>query len=145
MNIKGQGHLLTLVQGQSDSNFSSLETTRPTEAKFQVEPPWDGETKAFVQMVLVTLPVWPPCPICGKNLKNYSSLEPKSWWPWKLVKSIGYSSTTKIVQMMTLGWPWPILRQCQIWSIMLLYGKKVKQWTFSETFVVYDIKVGRCS
>ena len=28
---------------------------------------------------------------------------------------------------------------------MLLYGKKVKQWIFSETIVVYDIKVGRCS
>ena len=28
---------------------------------------------------------------------------------------------------------------------MLLYGKKVKQWMFSETIVVYDIKVGRCS
>ena len=27
---------------------------------------------------------------------------------------------------------------------MLLYGKKLKQWIFSETIVVY-IKVGRCS
>ena len=32
------------------------------------------------------------------------------------------------------------------WSLMLLYGKKVKQWIFfSETVVVYYIKVGRCS
>ena len=28
---------------------------------------------------------------------------------------------------------------------MLLYGKKLKHWIFSETIVVYDIKVGRCS
>ena len=28
---------------------------------------------------------------------------------------------------------------------MLLYGKKVKQLICSETMVVYDIKVGRCS
>ena len=28
---------------------------------------------------------------------------------------------------------------------MLLYGKKVKIMDFSETIVVYDIKVGRCS
>ena len=28
---------------------------------------------------------------------------------------------------------------------MLLYLKKVKQWIFSETTVVYNIKVGRCS
>ena len=34
--------------------------------------------------------------------------------------------------MMTLGWPWPILRQGQIWSLMLLYGKKVKQWIFQK-------------
>ena len=45
MNINGQGHSLTLVQGHSDStysNFFSLETARPIEAKFHVEPPWDG-------------------------------------------------------------------------------------------------------
>ena len=33
----------------------------------------------------------------------------------------------------------------QIWSLMLLYWIKVKRWTFSETIVNYDIKVGRCS
>ena len=34
----------------------------------------------------------------------------------------------------------------QILSFTLLYGKKVKQWIFfSETVVVYYIKVGRCS
>ena len=26
---------------------------------------------------------------------------------------------------MTLGWPWPILQQGQIWSLMLLYGEKL--------------------
>ena len=48
MNIKGQGHSLTLVQGHSDSTFSnvfSLETARPIDAKFHVEPPWDWGTK----------------------------------------------------------------------------------------------------
>ena len=68
--------------------------------------------------------------IYGKNFKKYSSLETKGWWPWKLVCSIWYSSSTKFVQMMTLGWP--ILRQSQIWSRMLLYGKKVKQWIFQK-------------
>ena len=45
MNIKGQGHSLTLAQGHSDSissNFFSLETTRPIEAKFHVETLWMG-------------------------------------------------------------------------------------------------------
>ena len=48
MNIKGQGHSLTLVQGSSDSTFSnffSLETAEPIEAKFNVEPAWDEEIK----------------------------------------------------------------------------------------------------
>ena len=71
-------------------------------------------------------------PIYGKNLKKSSSLEPKGRWPWNLVCSIGCSSTTNFVQMMILGWPWPILRQGQIWSLMLLYGKKVKQWIFQK-------------
>ena len=81
-------------------------------------------------------------PIYGKNLKK-PSLEPKGRWPWMLVCSIRYSSTTKVVQMMTLDWPWPILWQGQIWSLVLLYGEKDNMMNFSETIVVYDIKVGR--
>ena len=48
MNIKGQGHTLTLIQGHSDSTFSnffSLETAGPIEAKCHVKPPWDGGIK----------------------------------------------------------------------------------------------------
>ena len=48
MHIKGQSHSLTLVQGHSDSTFSnffSLETPRPIEAKFHVEPPLNGGMK----------------------------------------------------------------------------------------------------
>ena len=33
--------------------------------------------------------------------------------------------------MMTLGWPWPILFQGQIWSLRLFNGKKWKMWIFS--------------
>ena len=64
-------------------------------------------------------------PIYGKNLKK-SSPEAIDRWPWNFVYSIVYASTTKVVQIMTLGWPWPILRQGQIWSHRLLDGKK---WT----------------
>ena len=95
-------------------------------------------------------------PIYGKNLKK-SSLDPNSRWPWKLICSIKYSSTTKFVQMMTLGWPWPILQQGQIWPLCFCMGKSVRRsfngrnlqqmirvWgIFSDTIVVYDIKVGR--
>ena len=69
-------------------------------------------------------------PIYGKNLKKSSSPEPIDRWPWNLVYSIVYASTTKIVQIMTLGWPWPILRQGQIWLHRLLYGRKWKLFIF---------------
>ena len=48
MNIKDQGHPLTLIQGHSYSHlqiFFYLETPWPIEAKFYVEPPWDWGTK----------------------------------------------------------------------------------------------------
>ena len=79
MTIKGQGHSLTLVQSHSDSTFSnvfSLETARPIEAKFHVEPPWDGVTNVYSNCPghmtkMVAMPIY------GKNLKQSSSLEPK--------------------------------------------------------------------
>ena len=72
MNVKFQGQSLTLVQGHSDSTFSNffyLETIRPIEAKFHVEPPWDRGTKVcsngpghMTNMAVM--------PIYNKNLKN---------------------------------------------------------------------------
>ena len=71
MNMKGQGHSLTLVQGHSDSTFSKsffLETACPIEAKFYVEPPWDGETKVWSNG-LDHMTKMAAVPIYGKNLK----------------------------------------------------------------------------
>ena len=72
MNIKGQCHSLNLVQGHLDSSFSnffSLETAWPIEAKFHMEPPWDGRTNIcsngpghMTNMAAML--------ICGKNRKN---------------------------------------------------------------------------
>ena len=42
-------------------------------------------------------------PIYGKNLKKSSSPEPIDRWPRNLVCSIVYGSSTKVVQIMTLG------------------------------------------
>ena len=56
-------------------------------------------------------------PIYGKNLKKSSSPEPIDPWPWNLVCSIMYGSTTKVVQIKSLVWPWPILRQGQFGHI----------------------------
>ena len=112
-------------------NICSSETTGPIEAKFHMESPWDGGMKVcsngpghMTKMAAM--------PIYCKNLKKSSSPEPKGRWPWYMVCSIGCSNTTKFVQMMTLGWPWPILRHGQVWFLMLLYGKKVKQWIFQK-------------
>ena len=79
MNIKGQGNSLTLVQGHSDSTFSSffsLETARSIVAKFHMARPWDGGMKVYsngpghmTSMAAV--------PIYGKNLKKSSSPESK--------------------------------------------------------------------
>ena len=72
MNIKGQGHLLTLVQGHSNSTFSNfffLETARTIEAKFYMEHPCYGRTKMcsngpgyMINMAAM--------PIYDKNLKR---------------------------------------------------------------------------
>ena len=79
--------------------------------------------------------------IYGKNLKKSSSPEPIDQWPWNRVCSIVYKSTTKVIQIMTLGWPWSILRQGQIWSHRLLYWKKVKIFFFFETIAALGLKV----
>ena len=79
MNIKGQGHSVTLVQYRSDStfaNFFSLEMARPIEAKFHMEPPWDRETK-ICSNGLDHMTNMTAIPIYGKTLKKSFSLEPK--------------------------------------------------------------------
>ena len=120
---------LTLVQCHSDSTFSnffSSETARQIEAKFYVEPQWDGLTKVYsngpghnTSMAAI--------PIYGKNMKNYSSLEPEGRWPWKFVLKYYHVCSND-----DPGWPWPILRQGQMWSPMLMYGKKLKRWIFQK-------------
>ena len=113
------------------SNIFSSEAIGPVEPKFHSAPPWIGGEK-FCSNGHGHMTKMAPMPIYGKNFKKSSSPETKGWWPWNLVCGIGCSSTTKFIQMMTLGWPWPILRQGEIWSLMLLYGKKVKQWIFQK-------------
>ena len=78
MNIKGQGHSLTLVQGHSASTFSnffSLETARPIEAKFHFDPPWDGGTDVCSNG-LCHMTKMAAMPLYVKNINRSSSLEP---------------------------------------------------------------------
>ena len=76
--MKGQCHSLTLVHGQSDSTFSniySLETAKPIEAKFHMEPLWDSGKKVYSNG-LGRMTTMAAMPAYGKNLKTSSSLEP---------------------------------------------------------------------
>ena len=83
-------------------------------------------------------------PIYGKTLYKSSSLESKSRWPWNLVCSPAYWSTTYT----TFVYMMPRV------DLDLFYGKikfgpvffyKVKTMDFSKTIVLYDIQVCRCS
>ena len=79
MNIKGQCHSMTLVQGHSDSTFANfffLETAGPVEAKFHVEPSWDKRTNIYSNG-LGQMTNMAAMPIYVKNVKKSSSLEPK--------------------------------------------------------------------
>ena len=79
MNIKGQGHSLTLVQGHKNSTFSnffSLNNSKSVEAKFHLKPSWDRGMKECSNNPghmtnLAAMPIY------GKNMKKSSSLEPK--------------------------------------------------------------------
>ena len=84
MNIRGQGHSLTLVQGHSDSTFSnffSLETPRLIEAKLHVEPPWDGGMKVSTNG-LCHMSKMAAMPIYGKKLLicNQKASDLETWY-----------------------------------------------------------------
>ena len=116
------------------------------EARFYVEPPWDGWTKVWSNGLghmtkMATMPIY------DKNLNKSSTLEPKGWWPWKLICSTEYSSTTKFVQVMTND-PGMTLTYFTARSNLVSYAfawEKGKPMFFSEPIVVYDVKVGRYS
>ena len=107
------------------SNIFSSETTEPIEAKFH-----NGASLGWRNKSLLNGPghltKMAAMPIYGKNLKKIFSRTQRPM-TLKLGMQHWVLEYHQTVQMMTLGWPWPILRQCQIWSLMLLYGKNVKQ------------------
>ena len=100
-----------------------------------------GEQK-HLQMVQVTWPKWPQCPYMLKTFKKSSSLEPtyKGRWPWNLVCTIEYYLES--VQMMLTMTCFMARSNLATYAFV---WEKVKTMDFSETIVVYDIKVGRCS
>ena len=82
-------------------------------------------------------------PIYGKTLKKSSFLEPKGRWPWNLVCSIGCS--LEYYQVCSNDDPGLTLTYFTARSNLVSYAfvwDKGKTIDFSETIVVYDVKVG---
>ena len=96
VDIKGQGYSLTLVQGHPDSiftSFFSLETARLMKPNFMwslhgMENESDYSTNGLCHMTKMAA-----MSIYGKKLKKSSSLVSNNRRPWKLVCSIGCSSS----------------------------------------------------
>ena len=108
-------------------------------AKFQVDPPWDGRMK-----VCSNCPGHMTMAIYVKYIKKSFSLGPKGWWPWKLMCSIGYYQVcTSDDPGLTLTLTYFTARSNFV--PYAIVGEEVKTIDFSETIVIYDIKVDRCS
>ena len=124
MTTQGQGHSLIIVQGHSDSTYSdffSSETTRPSEAKFYMESPWNVGNENLFNMTM---------PIYSKELQKSSFSEPRGWWSWNLVYSIGYLTTINCFK----SWPWVDLYH--FYFLMLLYG-----WQLIQPWVLMYFQV----
>ena len=98
-----------------------------------------GEWK-FIQMVQVTWPRWPPCPYMVKTFKNLFFQNQKSCDLETWHVALG----TQALQSLCKWWRWV--------DLGLFYGKvkfgplcfcmgKGKTTDFSETIVVYDLKL----
>ena len=100
MNIKGQGHSLTFIQDHSDSHFQTSYAQKPLG---WLKPNFIWSLHGMWGMKICSnVPGHMTMHIYGEKLKKSSSLEPRGWWPWNLVYSIGYSSTTNVF----IWWPW---------------------------------------
>ena len=87
-------------------NLVFSQTIGPIGLKFHVKNPYDKSAKIYTKY-FGHMTKMAATPIYGKNLLKSSSPEPEGQWPWDLVCSIGDVESTKFVQMMILGWPWP--------------------------------------
>ena len=113
-------------------NFFSSIATRPIEAKLHVEPPWDWRTKAYSNgsghmTKMAAMPIY------DKNFKNLLF--------WNL-KADGLET------LCSIKYPCVDLDLFYAKADLVPYAfvwEEGKIMDFSETFVVYDITVGRCS
>ena len=134
LSIEGQCHYLTLAQGRVHTKIQtgfSQKLLGHSELNFVWKLSGTRKWK-FVNMILVTWQKWPPCPYMVKTLKKPLSPEPVGRFSRNLVCSIWDSCPSSFIWMMTLEWPWLILRQGQIRKLRLFYRKKWKQWIFQK-------------
>ena len=110
------------------SNDFPSETAGPISIKFHIQHYCNRRLKICSNLpdLMTTMPIY------GKTLKKSSSPVPLGWLPWSLVCSIKWLGTTKFVQMVTLGLPWLIFLEGQIWSLRLLNGDTVKHCIFPK-------------
>ena len=126
------------------SNIFSSETTVPIEGKFHGEPSWDVVTK-----------------VCSNGPGHMTKMDAMSIYS-KNLKKIFFSGTKRSMTL-KLGMQQWVLGYCQVCSnddpgLILTYftarsnlvtyafvWEKGQTMYFSETIVVYDVKVGRCS
>ena len=138
MNIKGQGHSVTMVQ-DSDSHFQTFFPLR--KARFQVELPWNGGMKIcsngpghMTNMAAM--------PIYGKNLKNLLLLNQTA-----MTLKVGMQHRVlKYYQVCPNDDLGLTLTYFTASSNLVPYAfvwEKGNIMDFSETIVVCDIKVGR--
>ena len=102
-----------------------------------------GERK-LVQMVQVTRSRWPPYPYMVKNFKNFFSGTER---PMTLKLGMQHR-VLEYYQVCSNDAPWLTLTYFTARSNLVAYAfvwEKVKTMAFSETIVVYDINIGRCS
>ena len=121
------------------SNFFFLETAWPIEAKFH-----GMREQNIYQMVQVTWPRWPPCPYMVKHEKFFFSGTKR---PMTL-KVCMQNQVLKYYQVCSNDDPGLTLTYFTTRLNLVPYTvvwEKVKTMDFSETIVVYDIKVGICS
>ena len=86
----------------------------------------------FVQMSWVAWPTWLPCPYMVKTLENLLLQNQYTNYPWNLVWNILYASSTKIVQIMTLGIPCPFYAKVKFGHIGFCMGKSENYLLFGN-------------
>ena len=121
------------------SNIFFSETTGPIEAKFHVEPPWDGGTK-ICSNALGHMTKMAAMPIYVKNLKNLLLRNQNADY----LEHLYATSGAQVLPRLFNDDPGLTLTYFTARSNLVPYAfvwEKGKTMDFSETIIVYDLKL----